>query len=628
MTAPGTGVSRIRAILMREWRILWIRFLMIVFLLAYLRQQGLRIGSLMAPAMLIGLIMGMDLGTRDRRTGFDLILLTLPVSQRRHQLIRFVFRLILLGVIWVYIRSLFPDTYQYHISSSMTAFWLFIAFLGAAAASLPSRKLIISACLAAGLILGWYLLLIGTAYQFGTSMGPLLMVAVYPNTIPVFCSIVMAVMLGVSTLIIAGGFTRSVHSRRMISMRQTVFLWLGGAVICSGFLTLIPSYLKAKPLEAATRVILWGAVPGTDQVIMDTVLGEYPMGTWVVGPDRHYRISDLRGAYRMTSTEDRRYYAAHTSSFTGYNFEIYGIDPTAQESVVRKMRSTEDLIYLSYLRYKPLQVSPGRPRAAVTVWSHKEPNHIRVMDLQNPDGDWTWQKDGMGSRDRVYALGWSDDETVIVLVHLGDREELWKIRSDVPAECFYTSETGFRPKEGITRTPVAVWHPRRRSVILVQERIPAEIIEDGTEDPRIPRMIEVFSDGQIKDHHPPWNSYVQVDLQSLPCDDLLLIYQGSVSELAFNLETGVSQDLQLHQQDDLSPDCRFIATVHSVDKQRKLSVMKIDDREALYDFDAVRDRQWISGNRLAFLRDNGQLEILDIDSGTVIPICDFNWEDR
>lgn len=630
MTSTGTVAARIQAIFLREWRILWIRFILIVFVLAYLKQQGARIGSLIAPAMLIGLIMGVDLGTRDRRTGFDLILLTLPVSQRLNLFVRFVFRLVILGVITVYIRWLFPDTYQYHISSNMTVLWLLIAYLGAAAASLPSRKLIISACLAAGLILGWYLLLIGTAYEFGSTMGPLMMVAIYPNTIPIFCTIVMGVMLGVTVLIISGGFSRSIQSRRMISMRQTVFIWLGGAVLCSGCLLLIPSYLKAKPLTDATRAVLWGSVPGTEQVVLDAVLGEYPMGTWVVGSENQYRISDLRPAYRITSTDDGRYFAAHTYNFSGFYFEIFGVQTDGRTVSVRKLRGTDDRIYLGYLRHKGLQVSPGRPRAVVTVWHHKEPNHIRVMDLENPDGDWTWQRDGMAPRDRVYALGWSDENTVIALVRSGDREELWKIRSDGFADCFYTSGAGFRPKEGVTKEPVSAWHSGRRSVVLVQERIPPETIEDVDEDYWVPRMIEVFTDGRIVEHTLPWNSYVQVDLRSLCCGNTVLIYQGSMSELIYSLDTRevMQTHLSLNQFNDLSPDCRLTATLYTQEKKRKLVVRQIHDREKLYDLEGIRGRQWVSETRLAYLRDDGRLEILDIESGAVDPVCDFEWEDR
>ncbi|MBN1296409.1 hypothetical protein JXA80_06490, partial [bacterium] len=393
----------------REVLSIWPRIVLAILVLIIFRRS--EIGVL--PFLLISLILGSNIGTRDRMTGFDLQLMALPISRSAFFIIQFLVRsmvvaLFIIGVLWMVTDGLFSG-----FRVSQYTFSLMIPFLAATAASLASRKEIIAICLASGLVLGWYLLLIGIAW-IGPTRDVLMFAVIFPSAVPIFEAAVIIIMTGITLLLVSGLMTRRFHTRYPVTLRQVVGTWLAGSIVCAASLLLVPLYFESKPLESCSSAAIVGALPSGDEVLVQCEIDNVPMGVWLVGSQGSKRVTSQTNYFKHFKSSCGQFWGMTAFSIHRTHFDIYELQLPEEEPRSILKRSIEGRISSGFLRQTHLPLSPDNAWVALSVWE-SGPVSVQAVHLDDPLKDWTWRPDPADGKQHVFALGWADAETMIVL---------------------------------------------------------------------------------------------------------------------------------------------------------------------------------------------------------------------
>lgn len=599
-------MKTVQAIIFREIRTIWMRLLVIFLITDFMLLTDRGTDQLIVPAMLFGLLMGVDFGTRDKTTGFDLTLLTVPVSQRRILLIRFLVRFTLLVILsGALVKTISPYT-VYSRSVEFSLFWLFILFFATTVASLCCRKIIISISLGLGLVMGWYLLLIGVA-SLEWLDSPLLYIAIIPSTLSEFCIAVSVIMFMATLLIVSGGVKHAVQSRALISMRQSVFIWLGGAVFSAICLLLIPEYYAMKPLESATE-IMFKSINGPNRLLVETRHDGFPLGTWVVDDHQRQRVSDIRSAYRFVSSIDGEYLLAMCSDIRDLKLEVYAIN----ESDSPGMNQIRQIDANVYVRTVQFDVSPVTHKALLTISGRGEANHLLIADMHNADNDTKWSPPDMDASDRVYGLGWIDDTEFMALLRRQDRIEIWRSNGTEFSRCIWRQPEDLEWANTIWKEPLHIWHDARQSVFMAFTSQ-----QTDHKDEHYYQFIEVDIHGQELLSRPNLYKSVHLNLIDPHCDDSLLIVPGGKTAQLLNLNTAEQQPVMADTHQNLSPDCKYYAYVQHKDGQRILRVCDTATGNCRVETPMARNDQltWINPQVVAFISPESELGYLNVETG-------------
>ncbi|MCD4652928.1 hypothetical protein K8T06_03230 [bacterium] len=598
-----------KAILGRELSVLWLRMILVTIAMVYIGLHKAECNELLLPGLLIGMLMGADLGIRDRNTGFNLTLLTFPLSQSWHRLIRFLIRLLLVSVVAGIFITVFNFKYIHSIPAVIAIFWLFMGFFAATISGLAVRKNIIALSLSAGLLLGWYLLHIGVAWLSSTK-SILLSVVLNFSVIPVFLNLCLLIMFAITFLLVFGVFTKHTETRNGITMRQVIFTWLSGAILCVLGLYLLPVYFASKPVEAATKAHIAAAVPDSDSVILMTELDGFPLGSWVVSSDRSKCFTDLNKQIISQVTSDGNYLISTRWMMEESMLEIYEL---GEEPILK--RQIEDRYMYSQMRHI-LNVSPEPfSQIALIKWFREKPSELHIIDVDNPSADWFWKPDGITKKDNYFPVDWIDSNTLICGINRPESLELWRVVKNGNSELFWSSKATYQTSwNRYLCLPFMRKNTRQSTVVILPGRNQYESI-----------MLEIFDDGRIMEHIPDWLDESYVVLQNLESQSKVFIQLGSSGSLIYDLETGKYTELNVNYLKSLSPDMMHVAYIESEKGKRYLTIEEVNSKAQVKKIPHVKSRIWISNTELVILKSSGQLGRYNIESGNFHLYCDFKW---
>jgi len=600
----------IRVIIRRELSVLWLRMIILSAAMCYIGFNRADFHTLLAPAMILGIFMGADFGNRDRISGFDLTVLSFPLSIRWQGMIRFLFRFAYICFTALIFGTVFNYNYIHSIPCVMTIFWMFMAFFASTISSMATRRGIVAVALSTGLLLGGFVLNFCAAYL--SSDKEFLMGVVFnPGIVPLYYLLHLFFMFLVTVLFLAGVFTRSPETRNGVTLRQSIYAWLSGAILSVGILYLVPVYLELIPLENATGVQIVAATNDGDSVIVKTRKDSVPLGIWKIGSEGRQGFSKHRYIFPQVS-KDGRYFLALDYSSHEASLEISRLGRD-----VSSVRQIEARLRFNQMKFR-VNISPGDPQIAFVERCDDNLESILVVNIEHPERDWSWQPAALKAKDGLFPVGWSDSNTLICGVRKLDTVELWSLNGDGKSDRFWFSSTSKKNRYDVFYSSTFLRKNFRQSTVV--------LLSDS--DKLSMQMLEILDDGRIQEHDLAGLEGSCAFLQDLQAQTKVLISVDGMG-IIYDLESDKSVSINTGQIRNISFDLQHTAYLKPTkNKNRQLIIETTGSDESPLIIPDILDNVWITNKDLVILNVAGQLGRLNIETGEFVIYCDFDWPDK